>query len=277
MTSTQILSVIGSISSILFLPIVLWSIIRWINNIVSRHILNNDIACSVLNYDKNQAPIFTAKIKIAYAGNSDNILEDISFVYYLRLPAPWDRFLAYLNVATGYLTCDMAGLAAILGTQHYNFEPPMIHLWEMPRYIKYPISVLCGIFAFYYVCLMILFIPIGWLFLNMGPYGKFRLVSVKDKTKITDADGAIVELPMLLKASSENIYHVEYEMGLDAKGFLIETPYQLLASYPPRTVRPPKPGSFVWKGKGHILVRLRSKWSRLKVEYDNNAIIGIGN
>jgi len=276
MTGIEILYIAGAISSIIYVFVLIKAIIVWIANFVNRNMLSRDIVCNVLNYEKKRSPFFTARIKIVYSGSQDNILQDISFDYNLRLPSPFDRFLAWINLTTGYLVCDMAGLTTILGTQHYKYEYPMVHLWRISKYIKYPISFLFGILSLYWLLVMILFLPVGWILLNMGPYNKFSLVSIKESIKIVGTNGTIVELPILLKPRSEIVFNVDYEMGVNAKGFSIDTPYKFLSGYPSRTFRPPKLGNFAWRGKGNIFVHLGSKWRRLRQEYDYNAIIGIG-
>lgn len=241
---------------------------------MKKSIFNKDIYCSVLNHsirgDKG-----TTKIKIAYAGTGDDILKGIRFTYLLKLPAPIDRFLAYYNIGIGYITCDMQGLTTMLGTQHYIFEPPMIHLSKMPRFVKYPLSVLIGVWWLYYLLLMSL-IPLGWIFLNWGPYGRFSLDSINESIRIVGVDSKIAQLPIVLKPGTEIILDISYRMGLNAKGFSTDTPYKFLKGFPKRTLRPPKPGNFTWVGRGNISILLGNKWNKLLTELDKRVIIGIG-
>ncbi len=272
--TNQTLTLIGIIITLLIgLPTIRNSIKKAFS-FFTRIMLNEDIHSSVLKHRIIRAK-GTTEIKIAYAGMEDLILKDIRIIYQLKLPAPFDRFLAYYHIGIGYITCNMVGLATLLGTQHYKYELPMIHLMKMPRFLKYPLSVLVGVWWLYIVLLMSI-IPIGWIFLNSGPYGRSSLESITETMKITDHEGNNVILPVILKPRTETTLHIKYTMGLNAKGLSINTPYRIIQHFPKRTLLPPKPGNFIWIGILSINVFVGNRWNRLSAEIDKKEIIGIG-
>lgn len=238
-------------------------------------ILHRDIAYKVLVHTFHEKACET-RIKIAYAGRDKEIIREILFTYRLRLPAFIDRFLANIHIATAYLTCDMRGLTTLLGTEYYRTAPLMVHIWKAPRVIKYPISVVNGIFFFYVTFLMLVIPVVGWIFLNLGPYGKFSLDSVSHSVTITDENGRAVQLPIVLSPGAELIWNVNCKLGLNAKGFRMDAPYKILDDFPARSFRTPKPGYFAWVGSGSIHLCLGDKWNRLPTELDKRVTIGIG-
>ena len=197
------------------------------------------------------------------------------FTYRMNLPAPFDRFLAYLNIASAYLTCDMRGLTTLLGTEYYRFAPLMVHVWKVSKVIKYPVSVVTGLFLFYITFLMFITI-VGWIFLYWGPYGKFSLDSLSESMKIVNSEGITIQLPIVLNPDTEYIWDIKCKMGLKAAGFKVDTPYRILKRFPPRTFCAPKPGRFTWVGHGTTNLYLGDKWNRLPTELGERLIIGIG-
>lgn len=238
-------------------------------------IMHKEVAIRILNYQVKDGNLNT-RVKIAYAGSGKDIIRDILFTYRLRLPAPFDRFLAYLNIASAYLTCDMRGLTTLLGTEDYRTAPLMVHTWKVSRVIKYPISVVNGMFFFYVTFLMFIVPIVGWLFLNLGPYGKFSLASLSESMKIVNSEGVNIVLPIVLNPGTELILDIQCKMVLKAKGFKIDTPYRILNRFPTRTFCAPKPGRFAWVGRGTTNLCLGDKWNRLPVELGERLIIGIG-
>lgn len=238
-------------------------------------VMHKDIAIKVLNHQVKERS-FNTRMKIAYTGAGRDIIRDILFTYRLRLPAPFDRFLAYVNIASAYLTCDMCGLTTLLGTEYYRTMPLMVHIWKVPRVIKYPISVVNGIFFFYVTFLMLVIPIVGWIFLNWGPYGKFSLDSLSERMRIVNGEGKNIQLPIVLNPGTELTLEIQCKMGLKAKGFKIGTPYRILNRFPPRTFCAPKPGRFAWVGRGTINLCLGDKWNRLPTELGERLIIGIG-
>lgn len=272
--TTQTLTLIGiSITVLIGLPIIINSIKKGFS-FFTRIIFNKDIHSNVLKHRITRTK-GTTEIKIAYAGMEDLILRDIRIIYRLNLPAPFDRFLAHYHIGISYITCNMLGLATLLGTQHYKYELPMIHLMKMPRFLKYPLSVFVGVWWLYIVLLMSI-IPVGWIFLNSGPYGRFSLESITKTMKITDHENNNVILPVILKPGTETILNIKYTMGLNAKGFSINTPYRIIQHFPKRTLLPPKPGNFIWIGIPSINVFVGNRWNRLSAELGKREIIGIG-
>jgi len=128
----------------------------------------------------------------------------------------------------------------------------------------------------YNTLLMLLFPPVGWLVLNSGLYGRFSLDSIMEKMTITDGEGKVIQLPTILRPGTEITLDFKYRMGLRAKGFPIDTPYRFLDQFPRKTIGPPKPGDFVWVGKGGISMLLGTRWSRLFAEFGERVIVGIG-
>jgi len=242
---------------------------------INRNVLYGDISCSVLKHS-TRGKTYNTKIKIAYVGKGSEIIRDILITYELKLFAPIDRFLAYVRIGTAYLMCDMQGLATVLGTKDYKTAPMMVHIWKLPKFVKYPLSVINGIFFLYLTALMTITPILGWMFLNWGPYGKFSLDSVRSSLRISDANGNVIQLPTVLNEGGEITLDIHYRMGLNAKGFEIDTPYTFLDRLPPRTFLPPKPGKFGWLGRGSINVFIGKRWNRLLTELDKRVIIGIG-
>ena len=272
MTFLEIIELIAVILAVLAVSrIVTLNVYRFIRI----KILYKDVACKVLKHQIIRTTINT-KIKIAYAGSDRDTIRDILFTYRLKLPAPFDRFLAYVQIATAYLICDMQGLSTLLGTEYYTFAPMMVHTWKTPRLVKYPLSVLNGIFSFYMILLMMVIPLIGWMFLNWGPHGKFSLESIASDMVIKDENGNVGQLPIVLNPGDEIILDIRYKVGLNAKGFKIDTPYRFLNTFPARTFGPPKPGNFTWVGKGLVILFLGGKLNRLPIELDKKVIIGIG-
>lgn len=263
--------VLGAITAIPLISIAVTKIYQFIK----RNVLYGDISCGVLKHTI-RGKSFNTKIKIAYAGKGNEVIRDILITYELKLFAPIDRFLAYVRIATAYLKCDMQGLATVLGTRDYKTAPMMVHIWKSPKLVKYPLSVINGIFFSYLTALMTITPIIGWMFLNWGPYGKFSLDSVNSSLRISDADGNVIQLPIVLNEGREITLDIHYRMGLNAKGFEINTPYKFLDSLPPRTFLPPKPGMFGWVGRGSINVFIGKRWNRLLTELDKRVIVGIG-
>lgn len=266
--------VLGIIGAIGALP-VLYLLVSKVYQYVTRNVFYKDVSCKVLDH-RIRGKTWTTRIKIAYTGTSSEAVKDVLLSYRLRLPSPYDRFLNYINVAAGYLMCDMQGLATLLGTQHYRFEPPMVHLWKLPRPVKYPISFLFGLIFLYDTLLMLLLPPLGWIMLNSGPYGRFSLDGIMEDMTITNEKGKVIQLPTILHPGTEIILDFKYRMGLKAKGFPVDTPYRLLNDFPKRTFRPPKPGDFVWIGKGGINMLMGTRWNRLVTKFGEKVIIGIG-
>ena len=264
----QIIIVSAIVSFILVLPFIKNGFMR-IYLFIKRDILYGDISCRVLRHTKYRKS-FTTKIKIAYVGNED-FLEDIIFGYQLRYPALFDRILASINIAIGYITCDMNGLTTMLGNKRYRFEPPMVHLWNASKLIKYPVSILYGLTYLY----MSLVPIIGWLFLLWGPYGKFSLESISDSMRIVAGDKD-VKLPLILKRGDEIILEINYRMGINAKGFSNDTLYKFLVGFPKRTLRPPKPGNFTWIGWGGVSMCVGHRMNRVMTEFSERVIVGIG-
>ena len=260
------------VSLILVFPFIKNGVVR-LYLFLKRNILYGDISCRVLKHVKYKNS-FTTKIKIAYVGN-ENYLEDIKFSYQLRYPAPIDRILASINIAIGYITCDMSGLTTMLGNKRYRFEPPMVHLWNVSKFIKYPLSVLYGLSCLYIITLMLLFPIVGWFFLFWGPYGKFSLDSIPDSMKII-ADGKVVRLPIVLKKGDEVVLEINYRLGMNAKGFSNDTKYKLLDYFPKRTLRPPRPGNFTWVGRGAVSMCVGHRMNREMTEIGERVIVGIG-
>ena len=124
--------------------------------------------------------------------------------------------------------------------------------------------------------ILMLVIPIGWIFLNWGPYARFSLDSVNESTRIVGVDSQIVQLPIVLKPGSEIILDISYRMRLNARGFSADTPYKFLKGFPKRTLRPPKPGKFTWVGSGNVNILLGNRWNKLQTELDKKIIVGIG-
>jgi hypothetical protein len=266
-----VLEVLGAIGA---LP-VLYLFISKIYQYVTRNVLYKDMHCRVLDH-RIKGKTFTTRIKIAYTGTRSEALEDVLLTYRLKLRSPYDRFLSYVNVAVGYLLCDMQGLATLLGTQHHRSEPPMVHLWKQPRAVKYPVSILVGLMFLYDTLLMLLLPPIGWIVLNSGLYGRFSLDGIMENMTITNEEGKVIRLPTILQPGTEITLDFKYRMGLKAKGFSIDTPYRFLSDFPKRTIRPPKPGNFVWAGKGGISMLMGTRWNRLLAEFGEKVIVGIG-
>ena len=266
-----VLAIIGAIAAIPALHLLALKVYQYI----TRNVFYKDVSCKVLEH-RIRGRTWTTRIKIAYTGTTAEAIEDVLLSYHLRLRSPFDRFLNYINIATGYLLCDMRGLATLLGTQHYRFEPPMVHLWKMPKPVKYPTSFFFGLVFLYNVLLMILFLPVGWIILNSGPYGRFSLDSIKENMTITDEGGKVIQLPTILNPGTEIILDFKYKMGLRANGFPINAPYRFLNDFPKRTIRPPKPGDFAWVGRGGINMLMGSRWNRLVVDFSGGVIIGIG-
>ncbi len=253
----------------------IWVIVKNTYRLFRTKILHGDIACRILSHEFNEK-ISHTRLKIAYAGREKEIVREIMFTYILRLPKFIDRFLASIHIANAYLTCDMGGLATLLGTVDNKYAPPMVHLWKIPKIIKYSVSVYTGFFLFYTTILMLILPVLGWFFLNLGPYGKFSLDSVPNSVIITDDNGRAVQLPIVLNPGVELIWNVNYKVGLNAKGFGVDTPYKILSDFPARSFRTPKPRYFAWVGSGSINLCLGDKWNRLPTELDKKLIIAIG-
>lgn len=243
---------------------------------INRFVRNNDVSCRVLNHHREN-DIWSTEIKVAYVGEKPAILSDILFSYELEQPSPGDSFMQWVNIAMGYLTCDMQGLTTILGTKDYEFAPPMVHLWKS-RWTKYPMSVLVGLYFSYFILLALLLSPtlIPLALLGSGPYGRFALSSTASSMSITYAEGIALELPFVLNQGDERILELKYRVGLSAKGFPADTPYQFLTEWPKRTFRPPKPGNFAWRGRGTLSVLGRKGWGRVRMELGDKVIVGIG-
>lgn len=272
MNALQIVaSIFGILTGVALLRIIVVNIYRFFKV----RVMHKEVAVKILNHQIIDGT-FKTKVKIAYTGSNKDILRDILFTYRLKLPAPLDRFLAYVNIASAYFICDMRGLTTLLGTEYYKTAPLMVHKWKVSKIIKYPISVYSGIFFFYGTFLMLIVPVVGWIFLNWGPYGKFSLDSLSQSMKIVNSEGEDIQTPIVLNPGTELILDIQYKMGLKAKGFKIDTPYRILKKFPPRTFCAPKPGRFTWVGLGSADFCLGDKWNRLPTQLGERLIIGIG-
>ncbi len=270
MSFTLIAEILGIVAAI---PVI-GLIIRKVYQFLSRHLLNTDVACSVLYHKIGHS--CHSKIKLAYSGEKAIVLSDIHLTYKLTLPAPIDSFWANFQIAIGYIVWDMKGLTTVLGTKEYRTEPLMVHRFKWPRFIKYPISTLYGLLFFYILLLEFAFFPLGWLFLFSGPYSKFSLISINQSKIITDENGNLINLPLVLNPGTTMELDIKYKLGLNAKGFETDTPYRYLEKYPRRSFLLPKPGKFVWRGIGNIDMNVGKRLNRLKAVLPDRIIISIG-
>ena len=151
----------------------------------------------------------------------------------------------------------------------------MVQVWKS-KLFKYPLSIYMGWQIFYFTLVGLIVFPIGWIFLLSGPYGKISLDSMDKKKKVTNSNGGVIVLPIILNPGDSIELEVEYELGLSSKGFDPGTPMQFLEKLPKRSLAPPKPGQFVWRGKGTINVLVGSKWNRLNIDLPDNVLVSIG-
>ena len=253
----------------------IWLLVSRAYGFIRSNVLNTSISCKVLRHSP-RGQTYSTKIKLAYVGEKPGILNDILVSYDLKLRPPVRGIMAWVNIASGYLVCDMKGLSTILGTRQYVTQPPMVHLWKSPA--KYPASVLTGLYFSYFLLLGVLLSPtvIPLIFLLAGPYSRFALRSAPGTMTISYADGRDVSLPTVLNPGDELTLEARYKMGLAGKGFPADTPYRFLSRLPRITIRPPKPGNFAWVGKGSISVLGRRGWGRLRVDLGPTVIVGIG-
>jgi hypothetical protein len=234
-----VIAIIGALGGVPYIWLGVLKVCRFIKS----NILNADISCRVLRHSLGEGTCNT-EIKLAYVGEKPAILSEILVSYYLKLRPRIRGIMAWVNIAAGYLTCDMKGLSTILGTEWYINYLPLVHRWKSP--LKYPISVVTGLYVFYFLLLGVLFVPtvIPFLFLMSGPYGRFTIDSIADTMTLVGADGSKVKLPIVLNKGDELLLKVKYRIGINAKGFPVETPFRFLSDLPKMTVHPPKPGNF---------------------------------
>jgi hypothetical protein len=242
--------------------------------IVKKNVLNQGISCSILEH-KIRGRVCNTKVKIAHVGVGKEIIDKVLFTYQMKLPAPLDRFLAYIHIGLAFISCDMNELSLLIGTKYNKAIPVNLHLWNVPKYIKYPISVIFGIYFLYGMLLMFICVIPGWFFLNWGPYGRFSLDSLNESMIIVDQNGNEKNFPIIL-GEEELTLDFKYKLGLNAKGFSIKTPFKFLTNLPHKSLLPPKPENFCWIGRGSINLMIAEHWSHLTTKLDNNKIISVG-
>jgi len=242
--------IIGIATIIAALPLIVRYLIIKPYRFVNNEVFNKDITYRVLNH-KIQGKLWTTTIKIAYTGKGQEFINRIHFFYQLNMPGPIYGYYEYLNLATGYLTCNMMGLTTLLGTEYNRWGFPSVHRWKISKFLRNSMSFLFGLYLFYMILLMTFSIIGLWVPFS-GPFGKFALENSDSDLIITDENGSPVILPKIINPGTEITLECKYQMRLNAKGFRPETPYKFLRRYPKATFCPPKPGNFVWVGRGNI-------------------------
>lgn len=265
---------VGIATIIVALPLIVRYLIIKPYRFVNKEVFNKDITYRVISH-KLQGKIWTTTIKIAYTGKVQEFINRIHFCYQLNMPAPIYGYYEYLNLATGYLTCNMTGLTTLLGTEYNKWSFLSVHRWKISKYLRNPISFLFGLYLFYMILLMTVSI-IGLWVLFSGPYGKFALENSDSDLTITDENNNPVILPKIIKSGTEITLECKYRMKLNAKGFSPETPYKFLKHYPKATFCPPKPGNFVWVGKGNIHIYFGNRVNKITEKYGNIEKVGLG-
>ena len=240
-------------------PFVVWlfSTIRWFKNFVSRHFFHFDICLGVIG-SQTRISKTEARIRLVYAGSTPLIWEATRVIANLRVPSRSERTLAWFQIALGYLLCNTEGLTTVFGNQWASFQFPQIHLWRGPKILTRLLSSLYGLSMLYVLLWMLL--PFGWPFLFAGPYGRFQLIADGDSIKIKDVNGNDLNLPVLLKPSTELEFTIDYRFILRATGFSPDTKIEHVNEAPKRiTLKLPTKGHFVLQGDEIFQLRIR-RW-----------------
>lgn len=201
-------------------------------------------------------------LKLAYGANNPLIIESVTITSQLSLRRR-DSFLAWLQLAVGYLTDDVEGLRAVLGTEWSSsagvFAAP-VHKIKRSN-LRRPLSSLLGILMLWLFAGFVAN-PFTWPFLLAGPYCGFKLVADDDTIQIRDAvTEQEVTRPFILTPPLEKTLHLTFRLSLKAPGFSSTTPYVYVDAAPKlHAFELPRPGNFVLRGKQTLQLRVNGKW-----------------
>lgn len=203
-----------------------------------------DLDIAVVEQDTSNQKV---KIKIAYAGGSPLIIRRIELTSVLSLARSKERFLAWFQLARGYLTDDWEGLQTVFGQNFVIKEP----IW-LRKIVNLILGILFSLFI-----ISLLYNPFGWVILLIGPYSNLKIMA-SDKninTKEMQTDTNLVP-PFLIKPCEEREYLIEYTLYVKARSFLPTTEAKYVQDIPKKSPwKLPRPGQFVLEGNVKLLIR----------------------
>lgn len=215
-----------------------------------------DLDVAVIEHDKGNQKV---KIKIIYAGSSPLIVKGIELTSSLQLAFGKESLLACFQLARGYLTDDWEGLQAVFGQKFARKEPVRI---------RKSFNLILGI-LFSLVVLSLIYNPLGWIMLLMGPYDSVKIKSSNINMKDLQS-GENQPLRFLLDPTKERELLIDYTLAVESKRFIpTESRYIQKQDIPKKSPWIlPRPGHHVLHGKVRLSIKTHGLLTPYRINLD---------
>ena len=250
----------GTISTVVIIATflgLLWLVAGRLRGLFSRHVIHSDIA--IRREESNRFGI--ANVRLAYAGNTPLIIENVRFRARLTIPGRRNQIKLWMLVATAYLTGDWQGIVAI--------EGPLLPT-RRPR-LRRALLFVIGIVKLVYVVLFLVnpILLIGLLLI--GPPEELKVLLVADDKNMdirdVDANGDY-RRPFLVKPYSIRNFVMKYEVrakkqfGVSTRFFRSRVSVAYVddaAGHVQLKWQLPSPGQLVWESRENLEVWIRGR------------------
>ena len=231
---------------------VLFAIVKYFQMLSHHWGINvDDLSIRLLKNDaRNDGATIT--LKVAYTGNVQTIVEEICVKSRLIYVTDTERILAWIYLAIGYFTDDIAGLQTVFG--HVN--PSSTWIVGAPvyrienRYVRIPLSILLGVVTVFFF--VIYLIPVFWPLLWHGPYRGFQQIA-GDEALILHKGATKLTRPFILESGFEQELKLDYSNSammpaLDNGSPLLDAKIDEVKELPKLVeTKLPRVNHFLWK------------------------------